>query len=173
MPTFFSAFSQYLTQIQRCLFPILEQEFGPLTSIHQKLVRVLELVRVEEQIPAQMKWCGNGRPPADRGTIARSFVAKMTLHIPSTRALIDRLQVDVVLRRICGFESRRDIPDESTFSRAFYACAATRLPQKAHDALIKLSHTERLVGHLKRLRCWVQEKQQRLQGDLDRLQAAS
>jgi hypothetical protein len=42
--------------------------------------------------------------------------------------LLDRLSVDVSLRRICGWESRREIPHESQFSRAFAEFAASELP---------------------------------------------
>jgi hypothetical protein len=39
--------------------------------------------------------------------MARAFVAKAVLDLPTTEALIDRLKVDHALRRICGFERFR------------------------------------------------------------------
>src|SRR4051812_49071705 len=43
------------------------------------------------------------------------LTAKAVLNIPTTAALIERLQVDRSLRRICGWERRSDVPGESTF----------------------------------------------------------
>jgi hypothetical protein len=54
------------------------------------------------------------------------------------------------LRRICGWESRREIPHESQFSRAFASFAASELPQRLHAALIEATQKERLVGHISR-----------------------
>jgi hypothetical protein len=54
------------------------------------------------------------------------------------------------LRRICGWESRCEIPHESQFSRAFAGFAASELPQRLHAALIEATQKERLVGHISR-----------------------
>lgn len=43
----------------------------------------------------------------------------------ATRALIDRLQAHSKLRRLCGFDRRRALPSESTFSRTFDEFAAS------------------------------------------------
>ena len=59
-----------------------------------------------------------------RANIMRSFVAKAVLSLPHTRALLDRLQSDAALRRICGWESVTSVPDETVFSRAFAEFAA-------------------------------------------------
>jgi len=91
-----------------------------------------------------------GRPPADRHALARAFVAKAVLNLPTTLALIERLAADAVLRRLCGWESRRGLPSESTFSRAFAEFAASSLPARVHEALIRKTHKDRLVGHISR-----------------------
>ena len=57
---------------------------------------------------------------------------------------------DPCLRRICGWESRNEIPHESQFSRAFAAFAASELPQRLHAALIESTQKDRLVGHISR-----------------------
>ena len=36
--------------IQRHLFPVLEEELGPLTEFHRKLAAILEVVRIEDGI---------------------------------------------------------------------------------------------------------------------------
>ena len=51
-----------------------------------------------------------GRPPEDRRALARAFVAKAVLGIPTTSALIERLDVDKSLRRILGWERRSQVP---------------------------------------------------------------
>src|SRR5271165_1480486 len=60
------------------------------------------------------------------------------------------LPADAVLRRLCGWESRRGLPSESTFSRAFAEFAASSLPARVHEALIRKTHKDRLVGHISR-----------------------
>ena len=68
----------------------------------------------------------------------------------TTRQLLDRLACDAVLRRICGWESRREIPHESQFSRAFAEFAETELPLRLHESLIAETQQDRLVGHISR-----------------------
>jgi hypothetical protein len=64
--------------------------------------------------------------------------------------LIDRLECDIALRRICGWEKKNDIPSESTFSRAFAELATSQLLEQIHDSLIKDSYKDEIVGHLSR-----------------------
>ena len=54
-------------------------------------------------------WCGStpyfrgqvGRPEEDRAALARAFIAKAVFDIPTTRGLIERLEVD---GRLCRLE---------------------------------------------------------------------
>jgi len=68
----------------------------------------------------------------------------------TTRQLLERLACDIALRRICGWESKREIPHESQFSRAFAEFAETELPQRLHAALIEETQKDRLIGHISR-----------------------
>jgi hypothetical protein len=61
---------------------------------------------------------GAGRPPEDRRTLDSAF-AKAVLGVPTTTALIERLEVDKSLRCILGWERRSQVPSEATFSRTF------------------------------------------------------
>ena len=134
--------------IQGFLFPMLREEVGPLTAQHERLIIVLDVARIEAFV--QM-WPGlPGRPLEDRHALARAFVAKAVLDLPTTSGLIERLAVDAVLRRLCGFERASEVPSESTFSRAFADFAASALPSRVHEALIKKTHKDRLVGHIAR-----------------------
>jgi len=78
-----------------------------------------------------------GRPAKDRQAIARAFVAKAVYNMSTTRQLLERLSSDVALRRICGWESQRENPHESAFSRAFAEFAESDLPRRLHAALIE------------------------------------
>ena len=134
--------------IQGFLFPMLRDEVGPLTDKQKQVVVVLEVAGIEAFV--QM-WPGlPGRPPADRHAIARAFVAKAVLGLPQTNMLIERLIADKTLRRLCGWEHSGQVPSEATFSRAFAEFAKAGLPARVHEALIKQTHAERLVGHISR-----------------------
>jgi hypothetical protein len=132
------------SHIQGFLFPMLREELGPLTDQHRRVIVVLDAAGIEAFI--QM-WPGlPGRPPSDRHALARAFVAKAVLGVPQTSMLIERLKVDKVLRRLCGWERASQVPSESTFSRAFSEFAASQLPARVHEALIKKTHADRLAG---------------------------
>jgi hypothetical protein len=137
--------SQTWLNIQGSLFPWLTEELGPLTRKQQELVTTLEILRIEEFIYSSRGF--PGRPPKDRSAIARAFVAKMVYNMATTRLLLDRLATDSALRRICGWERLNDIPDEWTFSRAFAEFSAAHLPERVHEAFIKESYANELVGH--------------------------
>ena len=88
---------------------------------------------------------GPGRPPEDRRALARAFLAN---DVPTTRALIERLRIDPTLRRLCGWTRAGAVPSEATFSRAFAAFAASRLPERLHAGLVAKTLRHRLVGHI-------------------------
>ena len=142
--------AQHWSNIQGTLFPFLEEELDPLTEKQQQLVTILELIRIEQYIP-DYRW-NAGRPQKNRCAIARSFVAKMVYNMDSTSALWERLHSDKSLRRICGWENKRLIPSEATFSRAFADFSETELPKKVHDALIQKTYaeTQTIVLHTSR-----------------------
>ena len=144
-----SRLSQFWTEWQHDLFPFLrEEEHLDLTPTLEQLIRVLEFVEIERVIPSSQGWVG--RPPKDRIAIARAFVAKSVLNLPTTEALIDRLQVDRALRRICGFKEFKTIPDASRFSRAFAELTAQNVPVRVHEALIRTQLGDQLICHIAR-----------------------
>jgi hypothetical protein len=135
-------------RIQADLFPWLEEELGPLSDKHKQIITVLEVARIEAFVAT---WSGlPGRPPAERAPLARSFVAKAVLGLPTTAMLIERLAVDETLRRLCGWQRRTAVPSEATFSRAFGEFAECGLPARVHEALIERTLADRLVGHISR-----------------------
>jgi hypothetical protein len=134
--------------IQGFLFPMLREEVGQLTAQHERLVVVLEMAGIEAFV--QMRWGLPGRPLDDRHALARAFVAKAVLDLPTTSGLIERLTVDKTLWRLCGWERASEVPSEATFSRSFAEFAASALPARVHEALIKRTHKDRIVGHISR-----------------------
>jgi hypothetical protein len=134
--------------IQGSLFPWLREEVDPITEALGRLVTTLDVIGLEAFVPEPPR--GAGRPPEDRRALARAFVAKAVLGVPTTTALIERLDVDKSLRRILGWERRSQVPSEATFSRAFAEFAEGDLPAKMHAALIERSLGGRIVGAIAR-----------------------
>jgi len=134
--------------IQYELLPDMRSELGGLTPKLEKLIHILEWVRIEEFIDESE--CGIGRPRHDRGMLANAFVAKTVLGIATTAGLLERLQVDRALRRICGFPLWKRLPDEATFSRAFAEFARGHLAERVHEVLVKEHLGDRLIGHISR-----------------------
>ena len=137
--------------IQQNLFPHLDECLpSTLTEQEKRLVKILELVCIEKHVPnsASRQWLG--RPIKEREAIARSFVAKAVLKYQHTSSLRQQLLSSPSVRAICGFARRRDIPSESTFSRAFSEFAKAGLGTVVHDALVKEHLGSELIGHVSR-----------------------
>ena len=140
--------TQFAHVLQQDLFPRLKEASGPLSPQMQLLAAVATLIPLGRLLAARR--AATGRPAKDRAALATAFIAKAILNLPTTRDLIGRLQVDEPLRRMCGWASRRAMPHESKFSRAFAEFAVTELPQQLHEAIVAATQGERLVGHIAR-----------------------
>jgi hypothetical protein len=140
--------SKHYARLQHNLFPEVETALGALTEKQTKLITVLESVEIERFLPHPHGYVG--RPCAERAALARAYVAKAVYDLPTTRLLIDVLKGDVRLRRICGWERRSDVPEEWTFSRAFAEFTAYQLPARLHEALVKTTLGDHLIGHISR-----------------------
>ena len=139
---------QRWTVIQHELLPELRNDVGALTPKLERVIHVLEWVRIEQIVSAS--WCGTGRPPHERSRLANAFVAKAVLGLTTTIGLIERLVIDRALRRIRGCAVCRKLPSEATFSRVFDAFAQGRLAQRVHEVLIKNHLGDELIGHISR-----------------------
>ena len=133
--------------LQNHLFPCLKEELGEMSERHEQFVQALALLQMDGFVTVRN---GRGRRSHDRAKIARAFLAKAVFNIPNTRALLDRLAHDVVLRRLCGWEQAVQIPDETIFSRAFAEFARSQFPQQVHAAVIERTQSPRLIGHIMR-----------------------
>ena len=140
--------TQFSTTLQSKLFPILKDELGELSSAARRLVATLEMIPLARFIPTSRGWIG--RPSKDRLAIANAFVAKSVYGFSLTRQLLDALKSDDQLRRLCGWNHPWQVPHESTFSRAFAEFAVMELPQFVHEALIRETQKDRLIGHIAR-----------------------
>ena len=142
--------SDYWYAFQQELFPRLESELGPMGERYELFVAVLELVRVEALLPYFRGQAG--RPEEDRAALARAFIAKAVFDIPTTRGLIERLEVDGRLCRLCGWSGAGRLPSEATFSRAFSEFAESGLASRLHETLIARTMDGHLVEHISRMR---------------------
>lgn len=73
------ALSSIWERIQSNLFPFFEEEIGPMTEKQQKLVSILEIIRIEDSLAYTYK---TRRPPADRKAIARAFAEFAESRLP-------------------------------------------------------------------------------------------
>ena len=140
--------SQFWLLLQGSLFPWLAGELGELSAKQKQLVAILELLKIESFVSGRLGQAG--RPIEDRRAIARAFVAKAVYNLETTRQLLERLQSDDKLRRLCGWERQSAVPSEATFSRAFAEFVAGQLPGRVHEAVIAQYEKPRLVGHISR-----------------------
>ena len=136
-------------RVQRSLFPHLGECLPGMTGEHIRLATILEIIRIEDHVPPA--WIQRfGRKNSDRKALARAFVAKVTHKTPTTKALIERLRVDKNLRILCGWEYPRQVPSESTFSRAFDKFAKTGLADRVHEALVSHYLSDEVIWHISR-----------------------
>jgi hypothetical protein len=140
--------SQFWLTVQGGLFEWLEEELGELSAKQKQLVKILELLRIEEYVRRRRRI--TGRPLEDRQAIARAFVAKAVYNLETTRQLVEQLRNDGRLRRLCGWERLAAVPSEATFSRAFAEFTQSELPARVHEAVIEQYQRPRLVGHISR-----------------------
>src|SRR5580765_8722251 len=132
--------------LQRQLFPMLLEEVGQLGDKDRAFIQAVSLLPVGP-LMSRYDWCGIGCPPHERTWLLHAFVAKEVYQFPTRQALVDALKGHPTLRRLCGWESASEVPSVSTFCRAFTQFANDELPQKIHEALVKLHCGPKLVGH--------------------------
>ena len=145
--------AQRFFELQSELLGVVEQDFAGLTPKLEQIIRAFELTQIEQLVYLDRSYGqkqGAGQPEKDRCALACAFLAKAILDLKTTRALIDRLQADSKLRRLCGFDLRHALPSESAFSRAFAEFANSDLMQRVHQGMIAATLGDQLIGHISR-----------------------
>ena len=104
--------------IQHTLFPYLEEVLDPLTKKVLQLNTEIRMIDLEKHM-TQYSWCGIGRKRKDRTSIAKAFIAKAVYNFETTDVLIEYLHGCKNLRRLCGWEYRRNVPSSTTFPVPF------------------------------------------------------
>jgi IS5 family transposase len=142
--------AEYYARFQAVLLPVVEscvQE--ALTERQKQFLRVLDILQVERFIVSRYEQ-RLGRRRKDRRCIFRAFVAKAVYNLPTTQLLIEMLRTQPVLRKLCGFELRSDVPSAATFSRAFDRFAQLKLGDTIHAGIVKAAVGDRIVMHVSR-----------------------
>ena len=134
---------------QEEIFPELKNNFGYLTSKHEQLIQILDLIDLNAIYPRGLWDSCFGRPIKHRHAFVIAFIARTIWNIAKTTDLIAYLKVDRALRVICGFDGRsRSIPSEASFSREFKQLCKLDIPDKIHQSLIKDHCSGELYEHL-------------------------
>lgn len=144
---------QRFSALQEDLIGLVEQDYAGLSPKLEQIIRAFEFTQIELAVYRARGYGqgrGVGQPEADRCALACAFLAKAVLDLKTTRALIDRLQADSKLRRLCGFDLRHALPSEATFSRAFEEFASQELMQRVHEHMIKDILEGQIIGHISR-----------------------
>jgi hypothetical protein len=136
--------SSFWSRVNGCLFPALEEANVEMTPKLYKFVALLDLLHIELFVPSPSAY-QVGAKPSDRRCLARAFVAKAFYNCPTTNMFRDRLLHDKDLRRVCGWESRGQVPSESTFCRAFAWFADLGLTDQVLAAQVQVWLGETLI----------------------------
>ena len=121
---------------------------APLTEREQHLVKILELIQIEKFVPVPpgMVRSAYQRARSDCPGICGQGSFPVSVH----QFLEKRITSTPNLRVICGFTRRKEVPSESTFSRAFAEYTKVGLGIMIHDALVKEHLSTELIGHVSR-----------------------
>lgn len=142
--------AHYWKSIQRCIFPEFQDEVGIVTPVHQRIMVALDFLDFERHIVESNSRFSRGRPQLSRAAFARSFVAKAILNVSNTKQLIDRLKIDRVLVMLCGFDPRKRIPCEASFSNAFAEFSKLEIFSKMHGDVVTDELKNEIVFHVSR-----------------------
>ncbi len=121
-----------ILNLENCLFPEVKEQLGTLSTKEEKLIKILDFAQIEKNVTVVTIT----NTPKDREEIARAMIAKSVYNMQTTRDLIDRLHSDRVLRVLCGWRYKIDIPSEAKFSRVFKELSDLQIAQKTHKKFV-------------------------------------
>jgi transposase len=142
--------SKYWQRFTDTLFAEPKVVIGDTTETHLRIMLVLDTILAQDFLSDFNYSSGPGRPSYEREPFLKAFIAKAVLNLPTTVALIDRLNVDISLRRICGFLYKNKIPCAATFSNVFNEFADQKLLEKIHEYLVRTAHDGHIVHNVSR-----------------------
>ncbi|MFA6471722.1 MAG: IS5/IS1182 family transposase [Candidatus Latescibacterota bacterium] len=87
-------------------------------------------------------------PHVQQESFGTCICCKAVSNAPTTRNFRGQILADSILRRICGWAERDQVPREATFSRAFGEFAKSGLVEREHQALVKRNLSDHLFGHI-------------------------
>jgi hypothetical protein len=122
-----------IMNLENCLFPEIKEQLGILSTKEEKLIKILDFAQIEKNVTVVTIT----NTPKDREEIARAMIAKSVYNIQTTRDLIDRLHSDRVLRVLCGWRYKNDIPSEAKFSRVFKELSDLKIAERTHEQFVK------------------------------------
>ena len=102
-------FLRLWSELAQGVFPFIMEEVGELDYDHRLFVSVCEAVIDPEEFE-YAKWCGNGHPKADRVSIFKAYILKMTLNLKGDKELVELLRQQPLSRRMCGWGSAGLVP---------------------------------------------------------------
>ncbi len=121
-----------ILNLENYLFPEIKEQLGTLSTKEEKLIKILDFAQIEKNVTVVTIT----NIPKDRIEIARAMIAKSVYNMQTTRDLIDRLHSDRVLRVLCGWRYKIDIPSEAKFSRVFKELSDLQIAQKTHKKFV-------------------------------------
>ncbi len=121
-----------ILNLENCLFLEIKEQLGTLSTKEEKLIKILDFAQIEKNVTVVTIT----NIPKDREEIARAMIAKSVYNMQTTRDLIDRLHSDRVLRVLCGWRYKIDIPSEAKFSRVFKELSDLQIAQKTHKKFV-------------------------------------
>lgn len=132
-------FLRLWSELAQGVFPFITEEVGELDSEHRLFVSVCEAV-IDPKEFEYAKWCGNGRPKADRVSIFKAYILKMTLNLKGDKELVALLRQQPLSRRLCGWGSAGLVPSRPSFCRAFAEFAERGFTEKWFADFIRKYH---------------------------------
>ena len=114
-------FLRLWSELAQGVFPFIMEEVWELDYGHRLFVSVCEAV-IDPKEFEYAKWCGNGRPKADRVSMFKAYILKMTLNLKGDKELVELLRQQPLSRRMCGWGGAGMHPKGA--ENAFHACFA-------------------------------------------------
>ena len=148
MTTLSDAMKARWSYIQGYLFPWMREDNDPITEALGRLITTLDVIGLEAFVPDPPR--RPGRPPEDRRALARAFVAKAVLGIPTTSALIERLGADKSLRRIARLGAPLASPLRGHLFRGVRRIRARRAARQGPRRADRARARRRIIGAIAR-----------------------